>query len=190
MRSPPAARAGGGRCQRRDARLDTGVKLVTPAEAHSELEAVLAHRPQLLSLYRRFYRAFWQDRRVPRRTLELTRLRIAAIHDFDAEWQIRDAQVALTDTQLDALRRGTTEPFDAGERAALVLAEQMPFAHHSISDDDVAAARAALGEPGCVALLTALAFFDVSCRLRLLFDLPAQPAHLHDPPINDNGALA
>ena len=49
--------------------------------------------------------------------------------------------------------------------------------------------KATLGEPGCVSLLTALAFFDVSCRLRLALDLEAEPASLVQPPLHD-GALA
>ena len=44
-------------------------------------------------------------------------------------------------------------------------AEKMPFQYHFIEDKEVEAIKLAFGDAGCVSLLTALAFFDVSCRL-------------------------
>ncbi len=157
------------------------------APANTALEAALAHRPVLLERYRSFYGSFWEDGLVPRRILELCRLRIAAIHDCAAEWQIRDREVGLTASELADLRQGVFDGFGA-EGGALALAEQIPFAHHQISDAMVAAVKASLGEPGCVSLLTALAFFDVSCRLRLTLAVTAESAVLEQPPLRD-GAL-
>lgn len=143
----------------------------TPAAATKALESALAHRPELLERYRSFFGSFWEDGLVPRRILELCRLRIAAIHDCEAEWQARDGQVELTSAELANLRQGSMDAFAADDRVALELAEQIPFAHHQVTDEQVAAVKRSLGEPGCVSLLTAVAFFDVSCRLRLAFEI-------------------
>ena len=154
---------------------------ITPKEATTALESALAHRPELLERYRAFYASFWEDGLVPRRMLELCRLRIAAIHDCEAEWLVRDPEAGLDPQALAELRAGSFAGFAAAEAIALQMAEQIPFAHHQISDEQVAAVKQALGEPGCVSLLTALAFFDVSCRLRLALDLAAQPQQLDQP---------
>ena len=153
------------------------------------LESALGHRPELLARYKALYGTFWEDGLVPRRTLELCRLRIAAIHDCDAEWCVRDAQVQLDDADQERLRRGREDGFDPEERAALALAERIPFSHHEITDEQVESVRGWLGDAGAVSLLTALAFFDVSCRLRLLLEVSAQPVELQAPPTHD-GALA
>ena len=107
------------------------------------LEGLFAHRSELLSRYKAFYRALWDDGLVPRRVLELCRLRVAAIHDCAAEWAVRDANVALDSPEAAALKRGDFAAFTAGEQTALAIAEQFPFQHHAVSDEDVAAAAEA-----------------------------------------------
>ena len=139
--------------------------------APTPFEGVLGLRPELLARYRTFYASLWNDARVPRRTLELCRLRIAAIHDCQQEWQARDAAAPCNDLELAALGRGEFARFTADEQAALAIAEQMPFGHHNISDAEVERVRVALGSAGAVALLTAIALFDVSCRLKLTLDV-------------------
>lgn len=78
--------------------------------------------------------------------------------------------------------------FAAPEQAALARAEQFPFEHHGISDAAVDWAKTQLGAKAIVALLVALAFFDVSCRWKLAFDLETQPVRTDHPPLNE-GAL-
>ena len=152
------------------------------------LEGLFAHRPELLTRYKAFYSALWDEGLVPRRVLELCRLRIAAIHDCAAEWAVRDAGVALDSPEAAALKRGDFAAFAASERAALAIAEQFPFQHHGVSDADVAAAAKTFGEAGTVALMVALAFFDATCRWKLAFDLAELPANLNSPPLHQ-GAL-
>lgn len=147
------------------------MSLVDPLPASTPIEGVLAHRPELLEKYRRFYQSFWRDELVPRRTLELCRLRVAYIHDCAAELAVSDPQVELDETSRAALSGGDIEGFSSQEQAALALAEAMPFSPHQISDEMVASAKDQLGNAGCVSLLTALAFFDVSCRLKKVLDL-------------------
>lgn len=152
------------------------------------LEGLLAHRPELLTRYKAFYSALWDGDLVPRRVLELCRLRVAAIHDCAAEWAVRDAGVALDNPEAAALKRGDFAAFAASEQAALAIAERFPFEHHGVSDADVAEAAKTFGEAGTVALMVALAFFDATCRWKLAFDLAELPANLNSPPLHQ-GAL-
>lgn len=161
---------------------------ITPCSAATPFEAVLGHRPELLSCYRAFYATLWNAARVPRRSLELCRLRVAAIHECAQEWQLRDAAVPLDDVELRAIEQGEFARFTADEQHALVLAEQLPYGHHNVTDADVARVQAALGAAGTVALLTAIAFFDVTCRLKLTFDIDVHAAALDEPPLL-HGAL-
>jgi alkylhydroperoxidase family enzyme len=161
---------------------------IDEVEGATAMERVLAQRPELLARFKAFYRSFWEDGLVSRRVLELCRLRIAAIHDCAQEWGIRDAEVALTQPQMEALRSGDLSNFDPPERAALELAERVPYQHHQLTDEEVVHAEELLGGPGTVSLLTALAFFDVVCRLRLTLELDEESALLASPPLAD-GAM-
>jgi alkylhydroperoxidase family enzyme len=156
--------------------------------AATPLEALLGHRPDLLERYGEFYVSLWRGGLVPPRTLELCRLRIAAIHDCAAEWCLRDPSVELSEAAEQALQRGDFAGFAPEERAALALAELTPFNHAAIDDEQVAAVAAVLQPPGTVTLLTALSFFDVVCRMKLVFRLSAVAATLDQPP-TAGGAL-
>ena len=151
-------------------------------------ETAMPLRGELLAKYAQFFATFWRDGAVPRRTLELCRRRIAAIHDCAAEWSIEDAAVTLTTAEADGLRRGRFTTFTDDERTALTIAEKMPFLHHDISDADIERLHAGLGEAGTVTLLTALAFFDATARLRIVMHAPDRPAKLTDTPLL-NGSL-
>ena len=156
------------------------MSLIKPLAAASELEGVLGHRPELLQKYRTFYQSFWQDGLVPRRVLELCRRRIAHIQGCAAELAILDPQTPLTDDEERALARGEFTPFSASEQAALALAELIPNGVHFITDEQVRRAAAELGDAGCVALLTALSFMDVNCRLKLVLDTTVAAGELDD----------
>lgn len=141
---------------------------------HSEsptLDGLLAQRPELAEKYRKFYASIWEAGLVPRRLLEMCRLRIAAIHDCEAEWQQRDGEVTFSEEELAALRRGVITPFAAVEQAALTVTERLPYAHHSLTDEEVAELKQLLGDAACVSLINALVLFDVNCRLKLTFGL-------------------
>ncbi len=162
---------------------------ITETTASTPLEAVLGQRPELLKRYRAFCQTFWEDGLVPRRTLELCRLRIAAIHDCAQEWAIRDGQVALNNAEIAALKRGELTTFSASEQVALNIADQIPYQHHQITDAQITDADRELTTAGAVSLLTACAFFDVNCRLRIVLDIEERPAELSAPPLH-HGALA
>ena len=126
---------------------------------------------------------------VPKRVLELCRLRIAANHDCAAEWTVRDVGIVIDEAETASLKRGDLAGFTVSEQAALAIAEQMPFQHHRVSDANVAAAAEVFGEAGTIALMVALAFFDATCRWKLAFDLEEWPVDLESPPLH-RGALA
>ena len=149
---------------------------ITETSAGTPFEAILGQRPELLERYRAFYQTFWEDGLVPRRTLELCRLRVAAIHDCAQELVVHDSEARLSEAELEALKGGDFSGFSTAEQAALNLAEQIPYQHHQITDADMAAADRELGAAGAVSLLTALAFFDVNCRLRVVLGVAERPA--------------
>ena len=145
----------------------------------TELESILGNHPAILEHYRAFYLGIWRDEQVPRRILELCRLRIALIHDAAAEMSLKDAEVSISKQEFEALQAGHFETFSDTEQIALQLAEQMPYAHHQITDAQVQNASEAFGNGACVTLLTALAFFDVTCRLKLVWEIPASDSSLN-----------
>lgn len=145
--------------------------------ARPPFEAWLSHRPELRDLYKRFYGAIWDEGLLPRSMVELCRLRIAQLHDCEAELAVRDPGAGLTEAQLAELDWWErSHLFSASEKAALALAEKMPWAHHQITDEDYAVVRTFLSESETVALTVALALFDANCRLRLVFDVEPSPA--------------
>ena len=157
---------------------------IAPLPAVTPYEAVLAQRPELLARYRSFISTLSNHERVPQRTLELCRLRVAAIHQCTQEWQLRSPVVVLQPHELDDLQRGVFARFSAAEQAALAIAEQLPYAHHSISDSDVAKVREGLGDAGAVALLTNVAFFDVTCRMKLTLGIQSSTSQAEMTPAN------
>lgn len=64
-------------------------------------------------------------------------------------------------------------PFVPRRTAAVEHPRSLKFAG-AIADEAVTGLAAALGSRAAVALLVALAFFDVQCRWKLVFDLAAQ----------------
>ena len=135
-------------------------------------EGWLQHRPELRDLYARFYSTVWNDHLLPRSLLELCRLRIAQLHECAPELARRDPESGVSPEQyasLDDWERSVC--YAPVEIAALRIADSYPWAHHAISDEDYRALREHLSEPEPVALTVALALFDATCRLRLVFEL-------------------
>ncbi len=124
----------------------------------AQFEAMLAEHPVLADKYRAFL-ASLESSPVPTRLLDLCRAQIQLIHG------VTPAQLAPADRQ--KLVAGDVSGFTAEETAALVVAERIPYQHHQLLDEEVAAVKQHLGEAGTVTLLTALAFMDVQCRLDL-----------------------
>ena len=100
----------------------------------------------LAEKYQALLSALIADGTVPKRVLDLCWERICCIHGLIEQ-------------------SGLTEPVTYDERIAIRAAEKMPYQHHDLTDAEIDQIRSAFGDQGCVALLTALSFFDVSCRL-------------------------
>ena len=158
-------------------------------EAATPIEGLLGHRPELLSRYKAFYSALWEDGLLPRRVLELCRLRIAAIHGCAQESVVRDSEVTLSPSEVAALNDGDLGGFTPAEQSALAIAGRFPFDHHAVDDAAVGKAKAEFGSRATVALMVAFAFFDVTCRWKLAFDLDVQAALVTNPPLSA-GSLA
>jgi AhpD family alkylhydroperoxidase len=125
-----------------------------------------------------FTELLWSGAAVDPVTLELCRLRVAALHGCVAELALRRAQATaagLTEARIARLADWYRDPgYSARERACLQVAEQFVMDPAGLDDLAFAAARAELGEPGMVALLEALAVFDGFARFQVM--LQAQPA--------------
>ena len=135
--------------------LDSNLSLLG-AEGETFIEA-LALRPALQTKYVTFLDAIESSDAVPKRVFTLCRARIAQIHGEEVVGISEEDTTMLLSQRLDV--------FDLSEQAALIAAEKIPFQHHLIEDKEVEAIKLEFGDAGCVSLLTALAFFDVSCRL-------------------------
>lgn len=125
-------------------------------DSESFIEA-LALRPTLHRKYTAFLAAIESSDAVPERVLTLCHARIAQIHGQQVH--------GISAEESTRLRSQRLEAFDMSEQIALIAAEKIPYQHHAIEDQEVEAIKQAFGDAGCVSLLTALAFFDVSCRL-------------------------
>jgi alkylhydroperoxidase family enzyme len=142
--------------------------------ASTGFEGFLGHRPELLELYRAFYATLWDGALVDPALLEVCRRRIAQVHGCDAEAGMFYAGSNVTAGQaanLDSWESSTH--FGPVERAALRLAERIPWNHHETTDQEFEIVREYLGEAGAVALVVALALFDARCRLRIAFNIDA-----------------
>ena len=125
-------------------------------------EELLALRPALQEKYGAFLESLRLEGEVPERILTLCRARVAQIHGRPVQ--------GITDEEAEWLAAGEAGSLSEAERAALALAERMPFGHHYIEDQEVERVKQHLGNSGAVTLLTALAFFDVNCRLDATFN--------------------
>ena len=122
---------------------------------------MLEIRPVLQQKYQAFLASIESSESVSARVFSLCRARVEQIHGC-LEEEISEREAA-------ALSNGELSIFTAEEQAALVVAERLPFQHHDLLDDEVANLKSSFGDDGCVTLLTAISFFDVTARLKLTF---------------------
>ena len=108
---------------------------------------------KLLDKYKKFIDSTIESHDIPVGILEACNSRIRQIHGFELGDNSINGDLSLTENFL--------------KPAALAVAEKIVFSVHDIEDSDLDVLKKALGESGCVQLITALAFFDVECRLEL-----------------------
>lgn len=134
------------------------------------LDELLSLSPAADSL-RAYEMAVWRDPATDPLLLELCRLRIGQMLGLDPSTRaLAPAAVAagLDDAWIaDLPRWPTSSRFGARERAALAFAEQWFLDPSGMTDDDCAALRSAIGEPGCAAFTMGLALSEAMLRLEL-----------------------
>ncbi len=156
------------------------------AEGRAPFDAALGLRPELRDLYAAFYGKLWDDALLPASLLELCRLRVAQLHDCEAERAVRHGEADVSAEQAAALTNwAESDRFSEAERAALALAEKMPWRHHDLTDEEYADLRRHFGEAGVVALTVGVALFDANCRLRLAFGTEPVPVEAPAPASSD-----
>ena len=113
-----------------------------------------AQLPQkLFEKYKKFIGLTIDTHEIPVGILDACNSRIRQIHGLE---------VANNEDNEDS-----TSAEKALALAALKVAEKLVSSVHDIQDSDLLSLREALGASGVVQLITALAFFDVECRLEL-----------------------
>ena len=90
---------------------------------------VLGNTPHMLEWYRKdFYERLFYSGRLPRRMVELVRLRLANVHGCafcNRADRISAAQAGITEAEMEALTDHANGPFSPAEKAALALADVM-----------------------------------------------------------------
>ena len=139
-------------------------------EDDTTLDELLELTPAAATL--RAYRdAVWSDPAGDPLLLELCRLRVAQLLGLDPAALARHPaalRAGLDEAQVGELSRWPTSArFAARERAALAFAEQWLLDPGGMRDEDCAALRTQLGEPGCAAFTMGLALVEATLRLEL-----------------------
>ena len=124
-----------------------------PSQMH-EISIAKGRLPKkLLEKYKSFLDSTIVGHQIPADVLEACNSRIRQIHGFTVVEKKIGEHLPLTEKPL--------------KLAALKVAEKIVFSVHDIQDSELDPLKKFLGEAGCVQLITALAFFDVECRLEL-----------------------
>tara|TARA_Y100001935_G_scaffold240941_1_gene229924 strand:- start:177 stop:575 length:399 start_codon:yes stop_codon:yes gene_type:complete len=119
-----------------------------------EISLATAQLPQkLFEKYKKFIDSTIDTHDIPESVLDACNSRIRQIHGLEA---------ANNEDNKDSTSTEKALAF-----AALKVAEKIVSSVHDIQDSDLLSLREALGASGVVQLITALAFFDVECRLEL-----------------------
>ena len=129
-------------------------------------------RPNLAADLAAFSTELWQGHGVDALTLELCRLRIAALHGSAADCARRTPQALAAGLDEDHVARlpdwHRDPAFGARARACIALAEQFVLDPSGVDDAMIGTVRAELGEAATVTLLEALAIFDGFTRFAVL----------------------
>jgi len=145
---------------------DTDMTLTT-----HNLSSALVEAGPLLQAFDAVWEVLWNQPYIPVATLELCRLRLAQLHDFQSEVAVRYALVGDTKIRnvLDGHYDGSADFTDA-ELAVLDVTEVYAQDPAAITDDMADRIKLHYGEPGFVCLVEALGFIEGRIRLALMFD--------------------
>ena len=158
---------------------DDDLRALTEADAATPLELgllrIMAHRPQLAKAVVQFGAAMWQGRILPRRLLELVRLRIAFHNQCRSCMAIRYQSAVddgLTEGMVCSLEKPQESPdLTDAEKAALHYADLSANDHFSIGDQTFAELRRHYSEAEIVELGMFIAYFIGFGRLGAAWDM-------------------
>ena len=125
-----------------------------PSQVYETSLAQAQLSQKLLEKYQKFIGSTIKTHDVPVNVLGACNSRIRQIHGLEAANNEGDEDSTSTEEALMF--------------AALRVAEKIVSNVHDIQDNDLLPLREVLGAAGSVQLITALAFFDVECRLELV----------------------
>jgi alkylhydroperoxidase family enzyme len=150
------------------------------APGNDPLERVYGLRPNLFAAWRDFALVFWEQRLLDPVLLELVRLRVAQMHQaaFPLSARRPEAKAAgLTEAKIAELDHWWRSPsFSAAEQACLRFSEQFVLDAKGMTDEQALPVVQALGEPGTVALVEALAIFDGFGRFCRMLEIEPEEA--------------
>lgn len=128
-----------------------------------DLRASLQDREHLAQKFQHFQNAFHEEGLLDERLLELCRTRIDALHSMPATTTLDEETQAL-------VTQGQFSSFTQIEQQALSIAEQMAIDAHGVTDQQVTALVAELGEAAAVSLITAASMHDATVRMQLVMN--------------------
>jgi alkylhydroperoxidase family enzyme len=135
-------------------------------------EDVIDARPKYAAAMRDVEAALWNQSLVSPVTLELCRLRIAALLGCEAALRHRTPEAltaGLDETVVASLPHWPTDPgFDSCLRACLGYAEQLLIDAQGVSDELANAVIDEIGEGGFLVLTYACGLFETTQRARLI----------------------
>ncbi len=151
----------------------TAADVATPLE--QGLLRIMAHTPELAKALVKFGTTMWQSHKLPRRLLELVRLRIAFHNQCRICMAIR-YQSALDDGLTEGMVCSLERPHEApdltdAEKAALHYADLSANDHLSIDDETFADLRRHYSEAEIVELGMFIAYFIGFGRLGAAWDM-------------------
>lgn len=136
----------------------------------SEFKSVFSLRENLFEDYKSFYNLFWSRALLPWHVMELTRLRVAQLHNCKSELSLRYRfEGAPTELKIGALPNWYKDStYSEVDRACLEIAELFVQDPHAIADQMTNRVKAEIGDAGLVALMEWLALCDGFCRFQLM----------------------
>jgi len=134
------------------------------------LSKALAEGGALLQAYDALWHTLWNQPYIPIAVLELCRLRLAWLHDCQAE--IAERYALVGDSKIRSVLDGhylENANFTDAELAVLEVTEVYAQDPAAITDAMADRVKLHFGEPGLVCLVEALGFIDGRIRLALMF---------------------
>ena len=158
---------------------DDSLRALTQAESATALEQgllrIMAHTPELAKALATYGGTLWRSHKLPRRLLELVRLRVAFHNQCRSCMAIR-YQSAVDDGLTEGMVCSLEKPMEAAdltaaEKAAISYADLSANDHLSINDETFATLRQYYTEAEIVELGMFIAFFIGYGRLGAAWDM-------------------